>query len=707
MWRWRIGPRIGRLRRFGPAWYRTAVPRPNSLQRAEPCPNRSTAEGITNPPIDELLERTQSKYALVIIAAKRARQINAYYSQLGEGLLEYVGPLVETAPQEKPLSIALREINSDLIEFKPERRPPAVEADAGPTDRRSHCRVARIVLGVGGGIAAYKAADLLRKLTEAGHDVTVVPTASALQFVGAATWAALSHHPVATDVWTDADEVPHVRLGREADLVVVAPATADLLARAAHGLADDLLTNTLLTARCPVLFAPAMHTEMWEHPATVDNVATLRRRGSVVLEPASRAAHRHRHRQGPAARAGRDRPARRAAAAPPGRAAPRPRRPPRGRQRRRHPRAARPRPLPGQRLLRAAGLRPRRGRRRPRGPGHARRGERRRCPTRPAPRSSGSAPRRELRDAVAQGRRRTPTSSSWPPPSPTSGPPARPSTRSRSPATRPAPIALDENPDVLAELVAAPPAGQRASSGSPPRPATTTHDVLEHGRAKLARKGCDLLVVNAVGPGTGVRPGRQRRRRSSAATAPRPVVELGPKAVLAAARLGRRRARAWSQPDRRRVIRLPPLGRLRPIPSVQPPEYLCEPPPVHVRVRHRGPPGQDRRPDQRLDPRRPAGRGPGEPRRGRDADHDRPGARRRRGHHRAPTPTSRRSCATASSRSATTPPRKGFDGESCGVSISIGSQSADIAQGVDTAYEARVEGRRGRDRPRRAPATRA
>ena len=114
-----------------------------------------------------------------------------------------------------------------------------------------------------------------------------MPTASALQFVGAATWAALSHHPVASDVWTDADEVPHVRLGREADLVVVAPATADLLARAAHGLADDLLTNTLLTARCPVLFAPAMHTEMWEHPATVDNVATLRRRGSVVLDPAS------------------------------------------------------------------------------------------------------------------------------------------------------------------------------------------------------------------------------------------------------------------------------------------------------------------------------------------------------------------------------------------------------------------------------------
>ena len=145
--------------------------------------------------------------------------------------------------------------------------------------------MSRIVLGVSGGIAAYKAADLLRRLTESGHDVQVVPTASALQFVGAATWAALSHHPVSSDVWTSAEDVPHVRLGREAELVVVAPATADLLAKAAHGLADDLLTNTLLTARCPILFVPAMHTEMWEHPATVENVATLRHRGAVVLEP--------------------------------------------------------------------------------------------------------------------------------------------------------------------------------------------------------------------------------------------------------------------------------------------------------------------------------------------------------------------------------------------------------------------------------------
>lgn len=146
--------------------------------------------------------------------------------------------------------------------------------------------MSRIVLGVAGGIAAYKACLLLRRFAEAGHDVRVVPTANALSFVGEATWSALSGHPVTTSVFADAHDVPHVRLGREADLVVVAPATADLLARAASGRADDLLTNVLLTATCPVVMAPAMHTEMWRHPATQANVATLRSRGVVVLRPA-------------------------------------------------------------------------------------------------------------------------------------------------------------------------------------------------------------------------------------------------------------------------------------------------------------------------------------------------------------------------------------------------------------------------------------
>ncbi|MFC5948515.1 bifunctional phosphopantothenoylcysteine decarboxylase/phosphopantothenate--cysteine ligase CoaBC [Pseudonocardia lutea] len=145
----------------------------------------------------------------------------------------------------------------------------------------------KVLLGVAGGIAAYKSAELLRRLTETGHSVRVVPTESALQFVGAATFEALSGQPVHTGVFTDVPSVQHVRLGQEADLVVVAPATADLLARAVQGRADDLLTGSLLVARCPVFLVPAMHTEMWEHPATRANVATLRERGSIVMEPAS------------------------------------------------------------------------------------------------------------------------------------------------------------------------------------------------------------------------------------------------------------------------------------------------------------------------------------------------------------------------------------------------------------------------------------
>jgi phosphopantothenoylcysteine decarboxylase/phosphopantothenate--cysteine ligase len=145
----------------------------------------------------------------------------------------------------------------------------------------------RIIVGVSGGIAAYKACTVVRQLTEAGHQVRVIPTESALRFIGAATFEALSGESVQTGVFEDIPLVPHVHIGQGADLVVVAPATADLLARAVAGRADDLLTATLLTARCPVLFAPAMHTEMWLHPATVDNVDTLRRRGVIVLEPAS------------------------------------------------------------------------------------------------------------------------------------------------------------------------------------------------------------------------------------------------------------------------------------------------------------------------------------------------------------------------------------------------------------------------------------
>lgn len=144
----------------------------------------------------------------------------------------------------------------------------------------------RIVLGVSGGIAAYKSAHLLRLLREDGHQVDVVPTAASLEFVGRATWEALSGRPVTTSVFEGVSEVRHVRLGQEADLIVVAPATADLLARVRAGRADDLLTSTVLASEAPVLLVPAMHTEMWQNPATVENVDVLRTRGHVVMEPA-------------------------------------------------------------------------------------------------------------------------------------------------------------------------------------------------------------------------------------------------------------------------------------------------------------------------------------------------------------------------------------------------------------------------------------
>eukprot|EP01133_Synstelium_polycarpum_P024927 gene24927-29919_t len=203
-------------------------------------PAYDTPLGITNPPIDELLERTSSKYALVIYSAKRARQINDYYNQLGDGILEYVGPLVEPGLQEKPLSIARVSTTSAA----PEPRSGVGGVSDAPTSIRK-----RIVVGVGGGIAAYKACSIIRSFTESGHHVRVIPTESALEFVGRATFEALSGNPVHTGVFNDVPQVPHVRLGQEADLVVIAPATADLMARAVMGRADDLLTATLLTAR--------------------------------------------------------------------------------------------------------------------------------------------------------------------------------------------------------------------------------------------------------------------------------------------------------------------------------------------------------------------------------------------------------------------------------------------------------------------------
>jgi phosphopantothenoylcysteine decarboxylase/phosphopantothenate--cysteine ligase len=352
---------------------------------------------------------------------------------------------------------------------------------------------------VAGGIAAYKACELLRRLTETGHSVRVLPTASALEFVGAATFEALSGQPVHTGVFADVATVPHVRLGQEADLVVVAPATADLMARAAHGRADDLLTAALLTARCPVLFAPAMHTEMWEHPATRDNAALLRSRGAVVLEPASgRLTGRD---TGPGrlpdpaeiaefARLLLERP------------------------------DALPRDLAGRRVVVSAGgtreaLDPVRflGNRSSGRQGYAlarvaaQRGARvtlvaAHTADLPDPAAvevvrAGSA--RELREAVlgaaagADAVVMAAAVADFRPVAPAEN-------KIKKGSADPAPLALTTNPDILAELVRGREPGQ-VVVGFAAETGDADGDVLQHGRAKLARKGCDLLVVNAVGDG--------------------------------------------------------------------------------------------------------------------------------------------------------------------------------------------------------------
>ena len=360
----------------------------------------------------------------------------------------------------------------------------------------------RVVLGVSGGIAAYKACEVLRGLTESGHSVRVVPTRGALEFVGAATWAALSGQPVTTDVWDDVEDVPHVRLGQEADLVLVVPATADLMARAAIGRADDLLTATLLTARCPVVMAPAMHTEMWEHAATRANVETLRARGVVVLEPAVGRL------TGADSGAGRlPEPAeilavarrvlaRGAAGAPTWRAGT----------------SSSPPAAPASTSTRCAswataaavgraGRWPvRRPPAAPRSPSSPPTSPSR---TRPASRSSGCAAPRTCGSPCWRPRG-TPTPSSWRRPLPTSAPRRHTPTKIKKDATGESPTDR-----ARAHRRRAPRARRRAgrlarsSSASRPRPGTPRATSSTHGRAKLARKGCDLLVVNEVGEGRG------------------------------------------------------------------------------------------------------------------------------------------------------------------------------------------------------------
>ena len=142
-----------------------------------------------------------------------------------------------------------------------------------------------LILGVGGGISAYKSADLLRRLQDVGFGVTVIPTRASLNFVGVATWEALSGRPVNQNLWENVHEVPHIKSARQANLIVIAPATADLIAKISGGIADDLLTNVVSAASCPIVLVPAMHPEMWLSVANQENIATLRSRGILVIEP--------------------------------------------------------------------------------------------------------------------------------------------------------------------------------------------------------------------------------------------------------------------------------------------------------------------------------------------------------------------------------------------------------------------------------------
>ena len=393
-------------------------------------------------------------------------------------------------------------------------------------------QAARIVLGVGGGIAAYKVAELLRRFTESGHDVVVVPTRSALRFVGSTTWTALSGKPIASDVWTDSDQVPHVRLGQSADLVVVAPATADLLARAANGLADDLLTNTLLTARCPVLFAPAMHTEMWEHPATAENVATLRRRGAIVLDPASGRLT--------GADTGKGRlpePAEIAQIA----------------ELLLHRPDALPSDLAGRHVVITAG-----GTREPIDPvrllGNASSGlQGYALATVAAARGASQvtliAANTELPDPAGAPVIRVQTTAELRDAVHKAAADAdvivmaaaiadfRPTTTAQYKIKKsdagPEPIVLVKNPDILSELVAARRPGQ-VLVGFAAETGDDAGDVLDHGRDKLLRKGCDLLVVNAVGGGKAF--GQPDNAAVILGADDSEVsVRLGPKAALAAA----------------------------------------------------------------------------------------------------------------------------------------------------------------------------
>ena len=405
----------------------------------------------------------------------------------------------------------------------------------------------RVVLGVGGGIAAYKSAEVVRRLAALGAQVTVTPTAAALRFVGAATFEALSGRPVLTDVFTDVPSVAHVHTGQDADLVVVAPATADLLARAAHGMADDMLTATLLVTRAPVLMVPAMHTEMWAHPATVANVATLRSRGVTVIDPAVGRL------TGPDSGPGRmPEPEQIAAVA----------------ELLLHRRDALPRDLEGIRVLVSAG-----GTREDLDPvryltnrSSGRQGfalaqvaaDRGATVTLVAANTALAAPPgvtvvpvTDARDLHAEMLARTVDADVVVMSAAVADfrPAEKAAAKIKKTGDDGAPtLALVRNPDVLVDLVAARRPGQLVV-GFAAETGDATADVLTYARQKLARKGCDLLVVNRVDDGRGFDV-RDNAVTVLAADTDAPVAEVAfaPKTVVAAAiwdvlatRLGRRR----------------------------------------------------------------------------------------------------------------------------------------------------------------------
>jgi phosphopantothenoylcysteine decarboxylase/phosphopantothenate--cysteine ligase len=358
----------------------------------------------------------------------------------------------------------------------------------------------RIVLGVSGGIAAYKAVEVCRRLVDAGAHVIPVLSDGALRFVGRTTFDALGSEKAHTSLWDDEHPIPHTHLGQTADLVVIAPATARVIGTYAAGISDDLLTNVLLATRAPVVVCPAMHTEMWEHPATRANVALLRERGVVVLEPASgRLTGKD---TGPGrlpdpaeiaelARLLLERP------------------------------AALPRDLEGRRVVVSAG-----GTREALDPvrflGNRSSGRQGYAFARVAAQRGAhvtlvsahtadlAAPAAvdivhvgsalQLRDAMhaaskgADAMVMTAAVADFRPVSLAEH-------KIKKDGSDPAPLTLTQNPDVLVELVGARAPGQ-VVVGFAAETGDESGDVLHHGRAKLARKGCDMLVVNTVGDGT-------------------------------------------------------------------------------------------------------------------------------------------------------------------------------------------------------------